>query len=92
MTIDSSALVAVLFSEPGYLDLVDTMLQDATGTIMLTERISAVSYLGNDGWAEIANERLAELDIDARIDHRSLEAQGLTLEPQSQIGAPAKRI
>jgi Ti-type conjugative transfer relaxase TraA len=43
-------------------------------------------------WAEIANERLAELDIDARIDHRSLEAQGLALEPQSQIGAPAKRI
>jgi Ti-type conjugative transfer relaxase TraA len=43
-------------------------------------------------WAEIANERLAELDIDARIDHRSLEAQGITLEPQSQIGAPARRI
>jgi Ti-type conjugative transfer relaxase TraA len=43
-------------------------------------------------WAEIANERLAELDIDARIDHRSLEAQGIVLEPQSQIGAPAQRI
>ena len=43
-------------------------------------------------WAEIANERLAELDIDARIDHRSLEAQGVALEPQSQIGAPARRI
>src|SRR5689334_3692332 len=43
-------------------------------------------------WADIANERLAELDIDARIDHRSLEAQGIALEPQSQIGAPAKRI
>ena len=43
-------------------------------------------------WAELANERLAELDIDTRIDHRSLEAQGLALEPQSQIGAPAKRI
>jgi ATP-dependent exoDNAse (exonuclease V) alpha subunit len=43
-------------------------------------------------WAELANERLAELDIDARIDHRRLEAQGLALEPQSQIGAPAKRI
>ncbi len=43
-------------------------------------------------WAELANERLAELDIDARIDHRSLEAQGIPLEPQSQIGAPAKRI
>jgi Ti-type conjugative transfer relaxase TraA len=43
-------------------------------------------------WAELANERLAELDIDARIDHRSLEAQRIALEPQSQIGAPAKRI
>jgi Ti-type conjugative transfer relaxase TraA len=43
-------------------------------------------------WAELANERLAELDIDARIDHRSLEAQGIALEPQSQIGATAQRI
>ncbi len=43
-------------------------------------------------WAELANERLAELDIDARIDHRSFEAQGVGLEPQSQIGAPAQRI
>ncbi|MCJ8142166.1 Ti-type conjugative transfer relaxase TraA [Ancylobacter sp. A5.8] len=43
-------------------------------------------------WAALINERLAELDIDARIDHRSLEAQGIALEPQSQIGAPAQRI
>lgn len=43
-------------------------------------------------WAELANERLAELDIDARIDHRSLEAQGVALEPQTKIGAPAQRI
>jgi Ti-type conjugative transfer relaxase TraA len=43
-------------------------------------------------WAELANERLAELDIDARIDHRSLEAQGIGLEPQTQIGAAAQRI
>jgi Ti-type conjugative transfer relaxase TraA len=43
-------------------------------------------------WAELANERLTELDIDVRIDHRSFEAQGIALEPQSQIGAPAKRI
>src|SRR6201986_5016723 len=43
-------------------------------------------------WATLANERLTELDIDARIDHRSLEAQGIALEPQTQIGAPAKRI
>ncbi|MGX7872003.1 Ti-type conjugative transfer relaxase TraA [Mesorhizobium sp. ORM6] len=43
-------------------------------------------------WADLANERLAELDIDARIDHRSLEAQGISLEPQTQIGASAQRI
>jgi Ti-type conjugative transfer relaxase TraA len=43
-------------------------------------------------WAELANERTAELDIDARIDHRSLEAQGIGLESQTQIGAPAQRI
>lgn len=43
-------------------------------------------------WAEVANARLAELDIDARIDHRSLEAQGIALEPQDKIGAPAQRI
>lgn len=43
-------------------------------------------------WADHVNERLAELDIDARIDHRSLEAQGTGLEPQTQIGAPAQRI
>src|ERR1700751_4961911 len=43
-------------------------------------------------WAALANERLAELDIDALIDHRSLEAQGIALEPQSQVGAPAQRI
>ena len=43
-------------------------------------------------WADLANARLAELDIDARIDHRSLEAQRIALEPQNQIGAPAKRI
>ncbi|ABD56145.1 plasmid mobilization system relaxase [Jannaschia sp. CCS1] len=43
-------------------------------------------------WAGFANARLAELDIDARIDHRSLEDQGIALEPQTQIGAPAQRI
>lgn len=43
-------------------------------------------------WAEFANARLAELDIDARIDHRSFEEQGIALEPQDKIGAPAQRI
>jgi Ti-type conjugative transfer relaxase TraA len=43
-------------------------------------------------WAEHANQRLAELDIEARIDHRSLEAQGIDLEPQHKIGPAASRM
>ena len=30
-----------------------------------------------EAWADHVNERLAELDIDARIDHRTLAAQGI---------------
>lgn len=43
-------------------------------------------------WADHVNERLASLDIDARVDHRSLEAQGIGLEPQTKIGAPSLRM
>jgi Ti-type conjugative transfer relaxase TraA len=43
-------------------------------------------------WASHVNERLAELDIDARIDHRSLAAQGIELEPQDKIGPAASRM
>ncbi|MBB4836998.1 Ti-type conjugative transfer relaxase TraA [Sphingomonas kyeonggiensis] len=43
-------------------------------------------------WSEHVNARLAELDIDARIDHRSLEAQGIDLEPQHKIGPAASRM
>ncbi|MGQ2936532.1 Ti-type conjugative transfer relaxase TraA [Sphingopyxis sp.] len=43
-------------------------------------------------WADHVNTRLAELDIDARIDHRSLEAQGIALEPQDKIGSAASRM
>ncbi len=43
-------------------------------------------------WADHVNARLAELDIDARIDHRSLEAQGIDLEPQDKIGPAASRM
>jgi Ti-type conjugative transfer relaxase TraA len=45
-----------------------------------------------EAWAEHVNQRLAELDIDARVDHRSLEAQGIDLEPQNKIGAAASRM
>jgi len=45
-----------------------------------------------EAWADHVNTRLAELDIDARIDHRSLEAQGIDLEPQNKIGPAASRM
>jgi Ti-type conjugative transfer relaxase TraA len=45
-----------------------------------------------EAWTDHVNERLAELDIDARIDHRSLEAQGIDLEPQHKIGPAAARM
>jgi len=45
-----------------------------------------------EAWAEHVNERFAELDIDARIDHRSLEEQGIELEPQHKIGPAASRM
>src|SRR5579863_6031145 len=37
-------------------------------------------------WADHVNERLAALDIEARIDHRSFEDQRIGLEPQHKIG------
>src|SRR6195952_2883524 len=45
-----------------------------------------------ESWAAHANERMAELDIDARIDHRSFDAQGIELEPQPKIGPAAARM
>ncbi|WP_168073340.1 Ti-type conjugative transfer relaxase TraA [Caulobacter sp. SSI4214] len=43
-------------------------------------------------WADHVNARLAQLDIDARVDHRSLEEQGIDLEPQHKIGPAAGRM
>lgn len=43
-------------------------------------------------WGEHVNHRLAELDIDVRVDHRTLEAQGIDLEPQNKIGQVAARM
>ena len=43
-------------------------------------------------WSEHVNQRLAELDIDARVDHRSFDAQGIDLEPQHKIGPAASRM
>jgi Ti-type conjugative transfer relaxase TraA len=43
------------------------------------------------GWADHVNTRMAELGLDARVDHRTLEAQGIPLEPQHKIGAAGSR-
>ena len=44
-----------------------------------------------EAWSAHVNERLAELGIDARIDHRSYADQGIALEPQHKIGPAASR-
>jgi Ti-type conjugative transfer relaxase TraA len=43
-------------------------------------------------WGEHVNTRLAELDIDARVDHRRLDAQGIDLDPQHKLGPAASRM
>ena len=45
-----------------------------------------------EAWESHVNERLTELGIEARIDHRSLEEQGIALEPQNKIGPAAARM
>ena len=40
-----------------------------------------------EAWAEHANIALEKADIDQKIDHRTLEAQKIDLEPQYKIGA-----
>ena len=44
-----------------------------------------------EAWGAHVNERLTELGIDARIDHRSYVEQGIELEPQHKIGPAASR-
>lgn len=40
-------------------------------------------------WAELTNEALRAANIEARIDHRSLEAQGIDREPRPWLPWPA---
>ena len=42
-------------------------------------------------WAELVNERLAEVGIDGQVDHRSNAARGIDLEPQNKIGPAGAR-
>ena len=40
-------------------------------------------------WAEMTNERLREHGLEARVDHRSLVAQGIQREPSKHLGPAA---
>jgi ATP-dependent exoDNAse (exonuclease V) alpha subunit len=42
-------------------------------------------------WAEVANEHLLSAGLELRIDHRTLEAQGIDLVPGRKIGLSAER-
>ncbi|MES3045295.1 Ti-type conjugative transfer relaxase TraA [Sphingomonas faeni] len=44
-----------------------------------------------EAWGAHVNERMAELGIEGRIDHRSYADQGIALEPQHKIGPAASR-
>jgi len=44
-----------------------------------------------EAWSAHVNERMAELGLEGRIDHRPYEAQGIALEPQHKIGPAASR-
>ena len=43
-------------------------------------------------WADICNERFKEKGLDIRIDHRTLEAQGINREPTMHLGAVAHNL
>lgn len=44
-----------------------------------------------EAWSAHVNERMAELLLEGRIDHRSYADQGIELEPQHKIGPAASR-
>ncbi|KAF1010252.1 MAG: hypothetical protein E5299_01721 [Burkholderia gladioli] len=43
-------------------------------------------------WADLTNERLRDNGIAARVDHRSLEAQGIDREPAQHLGPAATSV
>ncbi|WP_343764182.1 Ti-type conjugative transfer relaxase TraA [Sphingomonas molluscorum] len=58
-------------------------VRDWNGTELLQE--------WREAWAAHVNERMAELGLEGRIDHRSYEDQGIALEPQHKIGPAGMR-
>ncbi len=66
--------------------------KDGFGAKVRDWNTTALIEQWRERWADHVNRALAERDIDVRIDHRSLEAQGIALEPQDKIGPAASRI
>jgi Ti-type conjugative transfer relaxase TraA len=58
-------------------------VRDWNGTELLQE--------WREAWAAHVNERMAELGLEGRIDHRSYADQGIQLEPQHKIGPMGMR-
>lgn len=58
-------------------------VRDWNGTELLQE--------WREAWAAHVNERMAELGLEGRIDHRSYADQGIQLEPQHKIGPAGMR-
>jgi Ti-type conjugative transfer relaxase TraA len=68
------------------------IVEDGFGAKVRDWNRTALLQHWREAWADHVNERLAQLDIDARVDHRSFEAQGIDLEPQHKIGPAASRM
>jgi len=58
-------------------------VRDWNGTELLQE--------WREAWAAHVNERMTELGLEGRIDHRSYADQGIQLEPQHKIGPMGTR-
>jgi len=64
---------------------------DGFGAKVREWNATALLQQWRERWAEHVNDRLKSLGIDARIDHRSYDTQGIDLEPQHKIGAAGAR-
>ncbi len=49
-------------------------------------------HVVRERWATLANQSLREANVDARIDHRSLKAQGINREPLPYIPVAARSM
>ncbi|MCP4278797.1 MAG: MobA/MobL family protein [Alteromonas sp.] len=65
------------------------MTADGFGSKVRAWNDKALLKEWRERWAEHVNLELARQGLDHRIDHRTLEAQGINLEAQSKIGAKA---